>query len=129
MTRQSTQRQEATQALPCEICGKKDKCSRGSDGYFMCRGRLGKKEGWFFCGPCKKNPDFHGYRRLDDPLLYQNGGAEGMPTEQKGRKKENGEKPRETPLILKSQTFAAALTHENRVKLAASLGTMPSSEL
>ena len=87
----------------------------------MCRGRLGETPGFVFLGPCKKNPDFHGYRADDDPLLFKNGGAGGQPAHQKGRKKENPEQEKDLPAVLESQKFARDLTHELREQLARDL--------
>lgn len=54
---------------PCEICGGKDKCSRGSSGLIFCGRREGPQCGYVDLGKCDKDPMWNLYRQEGDPHL------------------------------------------------------------
>lgn len=57
------------QSEPCPVCGGKDKCSLGDRGLILCGRQEGDVPGFIHMGPSKKDPQWHQYRREDDPVV------------------------------------------------------------
>lgn len=56
-----------TKAHPCPVCEGDHKCSVGDAGLILCGRREGKVSGFRHYGPSNGDPQFHVYRRGDDP--------------------------------------------------------------
>jgi AAA domain len=115
-------REPVTRARPCEVCGGTDACSRGKDGLLMCRRREGPQPGFVHLGQAKGDPQWHLYRREDDPEL-----REREQEYQRARKapgangKGHAAKP-PADMGAQARRLAAGLTPDLRAELARALG-------
>jgi len=59
-----------SRSAPCVICLGTDGCSRGHDGYILCRRPPDKTpHGFIDLGKARGDPQYRGYRAADDPLV------------------------------------------------------------
>jgi hypothetical protein len=117
-----------TKANPCAVCGGARKCSRGEDGVLMCGRCDGDVQGFVHLGAAEKDPQFHLYRRDDDPVLkerQEERDREYREQKQKGQRQphRNGSAdPPPADWSGRAREYAAALTPALRDELAAALG-------
>jgi hypothetical protein len=98
---------------PCPVCGGKHKCSLGNDGLILCGRRDEEQPGFVHLGAAKKDPQFHLYRRVDDPVLQE-----------RAREKTHKSNGQALGWQQLAAEYQVALTPARRDELAADLGIL-----
>ena len=119
----SETKQRSRRGQPCPVCNNTSKgCSVNKDGLHFCRGRPADPLLWQSCGQADGNPDFHLWRRTDDPRVYKNNGDPLGPIPRTKPPARTAEAKDRTDWDQTNRELVGNLTVEMRTSLANNLG-------